>query len=174
MKNTCKIVSALLSVVFVLTVATPVFAETKNSTVSYEVSESFTWSVTESVTVGDDIDVTILSANLVDGSYVTASITSSDNGEYDDWLEEYRFRVKANNRSDLAYAYYCVQAQDEAPDGDPGYQDVKRLNFVVADTRETGNRYATVKTSWSGGQAPTYAGTYTDKITFTAEIHSAN
>lgn len=175
MKNTCKIVSALLSVVFVLTVATPVFAEEKQSTVSYDVPESFSWNIPASFEIGESMTITCSPSNLLSGSSIKISLTGSANGTYDDFYEKYRFRVKADNRSDNQYAYYKILSQlhPDYPDESGALYIEEQLPFTLIDTSLKDDYMEYLSFYWDEG-APTLAGTYTDTLTFAAELHSVN
>ena len=161
MKNTCKIVSALLITILALTVATPVFAETKQSTVSYEAPETFTWSVTDSVNIGQDIEVALdpEELNIYNDTYITVELTSSTN------YEEGKFYLKSASNDTVEY---CLTLK-------PAYQDngplINTLHYTVLDMPRTTVLDCRIGTSWANG-APTRPGTYTDVLKFTAELHS--
>ena len=158
MKNTCKIVSAILAVVLLLAISTPVFADTQQTTLKLDIPETFTWSVSPSIEIGNDIEVRISSPNICNDSYITVELTNTTS--YD------------------SRGYFCV----EAPGSDTiGFyklsvsstEDIETLPYTVLNCPDDGQSH-TINTAWDSllGGAPTAAGNYTDVLTFTAELHS--
>lgn len=158
MKNTCKIVSAILAVVLLLAISTPVFADdtTKETTISLDVPEIFTWSVSDSIEIGDNIEVRISSPNICNDSYITVELsnaTSYDSRGY--------FCVAAPGSDTIGFYKLSVSSTE----------DIETLPYTVLNFPEDGEQSHTITTAWEDG-APTAAGNYTDVLTFTAELHS--
>ena len=159
MKYTCKVISAILSVVLLLAISTQVFADTQQTTITLDIPEKFTWSVTDSVNVGQDIEVAITSSKLCDGSYITVQLTNSTN--YD---SEGQFVLTAPGST--SKPQYVLEAK--SPD-----VEIESLPYTVINMPTSTGTNRTIETSWNTS-APYAAGSYSDTLTFEAELHSVN
>ena len=161
MKNTCKIVSAILAVVLLLAISTPVFADdtddTKETTISLDIPETFTWSVSDDIEIGDDIEVRISSTNICNDSFITVALTSATS--YD---SRGFFCMTAPGSNDVGFYKLSVSSTE----------DIETLPYTVLNFPENGEQSHTINTAWEYGDEPTAAGNYTDVLTFTAELHS--
>ena len=170
MKNTCKIVSTLLIAILLLAVSVPVFAassgDTKSSNVVYDLPESFTWSISDSVTpshsssVNNSNAIEVAVSDLVLGDYraVEVKLTASENASGNDF-----YVVAPNSRTG---SYYLCNAVDGQKDPE---QKIEIGSTVKLFTEEGSQK---IIATWYN--EPDTPGHYTDILTFTASIVESN
>ena len=140
-----KIIALAIAVLMLATLAVPAFAATITTeqsgdvTVTYEVSENYTITIPGDVDFGDEMTVSVV-GNVENA--VTVSVVSENGWE----LGDKAYSLKSGAQFD---------------------QDVTTSAVLVSDTGATVNSSIVFKTVWTDG-APAAAGTYTDKLTFSA------
>ena len=147
-----KVLALILFVVMMMTLSVTAFAAEPNKelTVTYEVSPTYTVTIPATFDANKDATITVDANPVITyGTQIKVAVTGSAN--YDS--ENNQFRLK---NTENQYIGYTLSSGDDAI----------ALNDVVL-TQNAGATTAAAVTISFTPEAATYAGTYSDTITFT-------
>lgn len=167
-----KMLTVLLSVLCVMSIACAAEPDTKTTNVSYEVTQAYEWTVpvgtiespiAMTATISELGDVTVTKCLIADGKKLDISIASED------WKVEYAedevsYEISKSNTTWAALANDDIVLSVAAGKAVKGSGD----DPLVLATAEVQKLYSKVTGS------PVKAGKYVDQLTFTAVVGAAS